>query len=61
MINHEEIMKSMLIATFYSFLPIIMQNKNNVSILLNDDNLKKSMSLFDFSRTELKFYNQMKT
>ncbi|KAK8892306.1 hypothetical protein M9Y10_029531 [Tritrichomonas musculus] len=47
-IKDDEISDNILIATFYSFLPIIMQNKYNAGLLLNDSNIEQSLPLFKF-------------
>ena len=41
-ISDSEIRESMLTATFYSFIPILMQNKNNAKLFLNEENFKHS-------------------
>lgn len=48
-IKYKEIIQSILITSFYSFLPIIMQIQNNAKLLLNETNIKRSLSIFEFA------------
>lgn len=52
-ISDSEIRESMLTAIFYSFIPIIMQNKNNAKLFLNEENFKHSLSLFELAMKTL--------
>ncbi|KAK8878322.1 hypothetical protein M9Y10_005088 [Tritrichomonas musculus] len=52
-INQKEITENVLISTFYSFLPIVMQNKKNAAILLNEENMKRSLSIFNLSKQKV--------
>lgn len=48
-ISETEIERNVLISTFYSFLPVIMQSQNNADLLMNDKNIHRSLSLFEFA------------
>lgn len=48
-IDDREITENILISTFYSFLSIIMQNVNNMNVLLNENNIKRTLSLCEIS------------
>lgn len=52
-ITDREIKENVLISAFYSFLPMIFQNINNASILLNNNNIQNSLSLFKFSMNKV--------
>lgn len=52
-ITDKEIAENILFSSFYSFLPIIMQNKNNAGILMSNKYLDKTLSLFEFSTKSL--------
>lgn len=48
--KEKDLSYNVLIATFYSFLPVIMQNKNNADLLVKN---KRSLSLFEYAMKEL--------
>lgn len=49
-ISQKETTDNILISSFYSFLPMVMQNKNNAKLLFNDKNMKQTLSLFELSK-----------
>lgn len=51
--DQKEVEQNVLISAFYSFVPIIMQNKNNIDILLNKCDMKQVLSLLEISRNSL--------
>ena len=48
-ISDKEIAENILFSSFYAFLPMIMQIKHNVNLLLNESNIKRTLSLFNLA------------